>query len=232
MPPQPVKRRSDRRGCRENRGWAPARASGCGFACGEFCGFAAFLACAPAQSSKTRSRCRCASRARPARQHRSQSPDRCPGQAGAGVGCGHRFSSSDGERVPFPRVIPRGRLCRRGRAFRGGAVCAPDCAREAEGTPLPSASHGFSKIGAARQCGTRGGGSGVRFPGDHHSTIRQMSSPKTEIFRETRTNFRRRPASGPLLTAPGRAPCPPPPPCRRSGLRRWAARRWWGRDIA
>ncbi len=46
---------------------------------------------------------------------------------------------------PFSARILRGRPCARRRAFRGGAVRAPDCAREAEGAPLLSASHGFSK---------------------------------------------------------------------------------------
>ena len=69
-------------------------------------------------------------------------------------------------------------------------------------------------------------------PSGHGSTIRQISSPKPEIFHGARTNFRRHPASGPLLTAPGRAPCPRRLPVRRSGLRRWAARRSSGRDIA
>ena len=42
-----------------------------------------------------------------------------------------------------------------------GAVRAPDCAREAEGAPLPSASRGFSETGAAQH---RGSGSGCLFP--------------------------------------------------------------------
>ena len=59
------------------------------------------------------------------------------------------------EAGPFSARILRGRACACRRAFRGGAVRAPDCAREAEGARLPSASHGFSKIGAARPRGTR-----------------------------------------------------------------------------
>ncbi len=51
---------------------------------------------------------------------------------------------------PCSARILRGRLCACRRAYRGGAARAPDCAREAEGAPLPSASHGFSESGAAR----------------------------------------------------------------------------------
>ena len=40
------------------------------------------------------------------------------------------------------------RLCRRGRAYRGGAARAPDCARETEGAPLPLVSQGFFRAGA------------------------------------------------------------------------------------
>ena len=56
-----------------------------------------------------------------------------------------------------------------------GAVRAPDCAREAEGAPLPPASHGFSEMAPPGRAAPRGSGSGFRFLGDHHTTIRQMS---------------------------------------------------------
>ena len=70
--------------------------------------------------------------------------------AAAGVGCGHRSSfCRPGAGPCFARIL-RGRLCACRRAYRGGAARAPDCAREAEGAPLPSASHGFSESGAAR----------------------------------------------------------------------------------
>ena len=106
-------------------------------------------------------------------------------QSGAGVGCRHRSSFCRPGAGPCSARILRGRLCACRRAYRGGAVRAPDCAREAEGAPLPSASHGFSESGAARPRNARGRGSGCRFPGDHHSTLRQMSSPK----HEQRSNF-------------------------------------------
>ncbi len=58
--------------------------------------------------------------------------------------------SPTGSGSPIPARILRGRPCARRRAFRGGAVRAPDCARETEGRPLPSASRRFSESGAAR----------------------------------------------------------------------------------
>ncbi len=61
-----------------------------------------------------------------------------------------------------------------------GAVRAPDCARETQDARLLSASHGFSESGAARPRNAQESGSGVRFPGDHHTTIRQMSSQNHE----------------------------------------------------
>ena len=61
-----------------------------------------------------------------------------------------------------------------------GAVRTPDCAHETPGALLPSAESVVFKNGAARPRGTRGGGSGVRFPRDHHTTIRHMSSPYRE----------------------------------------------------
>ena len=46
----------------------------------------------------------------------------------------------------FARIL-RGRACARPRAFRGGAVRAPDCARETQGAPLPCVSQGFFRAG-------------------------------------------------------------------------------------
>ena len=90
----------------------------------------------------------------------AQAPARAAA-AGASLSAGIAASSGRG-RLPssflllptgsgslFPRVSCAG-ACARRRAYRGGAVRAPDCAREAEGAPLPSASHGFSENGAAR----------------------------------------------------------------------------------
>ena len=51
-------------------------------------------------------------------------------------------------RDPDSRVS-RVRPCAGGRAFRAGAVCAPDCAREAQGAPFPSASRGSFRAGGA-----------------------------------------------------------------------------------
>ena len=75
--------------------------------------------------------------------------------AAAGAGCPHRSSFCRPGAGPCSARILRGRLCACRRAYRGGAVRAPDCAREAEGAPLPSASHGFSESGAARPRSTR-----------------------------------------------------------------------------
>ncbi len=47
----------------------------------------------------------------------------------------------------FARIL-RGRLCACRRAYRGGAVRAPDCARESQGAPLPCVSQGFFRAGA------------------------------------------------------------------------------------
>ena len=62
-------------------------------------------------------------------------------------------------RDPDSRVMCAS-ACARRRAFRGGAVCAPDCARAREGqtrgTPVPSVSQGSSRAGANR--------SGLRTP--------------------------------------------------------------------
>ncbi len=44
--------------------------------------------------------------------------------------------------------VSRARLRRRGRAYRGGAARAPDCARETQGAPLPCVSQGFFRAGA------------------------------------------------------------------------------------
>ncbi len=46
----------------------------------------------------------------------------------------------------FARIL-RGRACARPRAFRGGAVRAPDYARETQGAPLPCVSQGFFRAG-------------------------------------------------------------------------------------
>ena len=148
-------------------------------------------------------------------------------QCGAGVGCGHRLSFPDGGAGPFSARILRGR-------GRGSAPArfAHLIARARQRAHLSCRLlTGFQKWRrpAAQH---RESGSGVRFPRGHCSTIRQMSSPNPDIFHEMRTNFRRHPASGPLLTAPGPAPCPRRPPVRRSGLRRSAARPSSGRDIA
>ncbi len=45
------------------------------------------------------------------------------------------------------------RLCRRGRAFRAGAVRTPDCARETQGARLPCVSQGFFRAGAQQERG-------------------------------------------------------------------------------
>ena len=173
----------------------------------------------------------------PRRQREPRRPARALRSASPPVRGGGRLQSSFLLLRPgagsFSARIPRACARARRRAFRAGAVRAPDCAREAEGAPLLSASHGFSRN--RRRPAAQHPGKRLRMSSslrDHHSTIGQMSSPKSEIFHEKRTNFRRRPVFGPLLTAPGRAPCPLPLPCRRSGLRRWAARRSSGRDIA
>ena len=69
-----------------------------------------------------------------------------------------------------------------------GAVRAPDCAREAEGALLPSASHRFSEMAPPGRAAP-GRRLRVRFPGDHHTTIRQMSSPYRNKIHEYRKLF-------------------------------------------
>ncbi len=103
-----------------------------------------------------------------------------PLRSGRGDGCALRSSfllAPTGSGSLFRAYPARAPAPARARVG-AGAVRAPDCAREAEDARLPSASHVFSETGAARPRGTRGRGSGVRFPGDHHTTIRQMSRSK------------------------------------------------------
>ncbi len=70
------------------------------------------------------------------------------------------------ERPCFARYL-RARLCRRGRACRGGAARAPDCARETQDTPRLSAESGSFRTGPARA----GSGSGCLFLRTHHTTV-------------------------------------------------------------
>ena len=62
-----------------------------------------------------------------------------------------------------------------------GAVRAPDCAREAEGALLPSASHGFSKMAPPGRAAP-GKAAPDSASSGHCSTLLHISSPKQEYF--------------------------------------------------
>ena len=80
----------------------------------------------------------------------------------------------------FARIL-RARLRRRGRAFRGGAVRAPDCARarQAEDAPRPSAGLGSFRTGPAR---AGRGPRGLHLPRTHHTTLSENASQRAEIL--------------------------------------------------
>ncbi len=82
-------------------------------------------------------------------------------------------------------------LCRRGRAYRGGAARAPDCARETQGAPLLCVSQGFFRAGANGETKRPRGG---RFlpPAIHNNTdsVRSIRFPRI-ISRKTGIGIRR-----------------------------------------
>ena len=113
---------------------------------------------------------------------RSVLPAAAPNAPDGGVGAAAApnaagpFSARNRARAPLRTRAPVG----------AGAVRAPDCAREAEGARLPSASHGFSKTGAARP---RSAGeaapdaSSLRGIVAHSARCQALKANKTELIR-------------------------------------------------
>ncbi len=143
----------------------------------------------------------------------------------AGVCCRHRSSFCRPGAGPCSARILRGRLCACRRAYRGGAARAPDCAREAEGAPLPSASHGFSESGAARPRNARDAAPASASPGTIITQSARCQAQNTNknqfhqiFFMSTTLEGTTPPRSGPALHPPsassGQALLSPRPPSR------------------
>ena len=95
--------------------------------------------------------------------------------SGADAGAGLRTARPGAGATLYRAYRARAPARARPRAFRGGAVRAPDCprARQAQDAPRLSAESGSFRAAPARA----GSGSGCLFPRTHHSTFSENASP-------------------------------------------------------
>ncbi len=197
MPPQPVEGRTDRRGWRENRGWAPARGP---TACTHL--VSACLRCARGRTAEAGARTEAGPRLgrrrgdgsenmqRPATGWRCVNP--VASEAGATPACVPSMANSLEVQVLYPARWRRRISEAQGRRREAGSEGSVEQSRDPmdknriRGLPGRTSEQAIAKSAAIKGRGGKSGGCAVKAVGLTSGGLRRVRNPRTERFRKGR----------------------------------------------